>query len=105
MEKEFREESGVQTPEETKQALDEISAELETMDQTDGVFGEPMLEEDLDAVSGGAFPTLPELPYIYLTCKKCGKSFKYNWHTPQNSEHRQLELKNLPKMDPICARG
>lgn len=52
----------VQTPKETEQALESLSDKLEEMDKAEGVIGEAMLEEDLDAVAGGAPTIPPDLP-------------------------------------------
>lgn len=45
--------SGAQTPQETNEAMRALANTLEEMDKAEGVFGEAMLDEELEMVAGG----------------------------------------------------
>lgn len=55
-----------QTPEETAQALSDLAEKLDEMDRAEGVYGETMLDKELEDVAGGVIPTRPGV------CGVCG---------------------------------
>ena len=72
MRDEERKPSGAPTPEKDDRALADLAVKLAELDAAEGVFGEAMLDEELDtAVGGGDTSSSP-----FLTrCKRCGAMY------------------------------
>lgn len=60
-----RKPSGALTPEENDRALAELAVKLGELDAAEGVFGEAMLDEELDEVAGGKTVSLPGVPMSF----------------------------------------
>ena len=105
MKEEFREERGAQTPEETNQALGDMAARLENMDGAEGIFGESLLDEELDDVAGGGeIGHQRTAPYGEAMCQYCWCKIRYGLGLVKKpSYHRACwdTLMNQYKKDPF----
>ena len=71
MQEDIRERNGIETPDKIRQAVEDMADRLRDLDRADGVFGERMLEVDMDSVAGGLIRPSEE-GQSYGTCKNCG---------------------------------
>lgn len=55
----MKEEKATQTAAEAEQALSELAEKLDEMDSAEGVFGEAMLDKELEDAAGGMMFTAP----------------------------------------------
>ena len=67
-----------QTPEETAQALSELSEKLDEMAKTRGFFGEAVTDEDLLAVAGGIQIVITKSSEGPPRCPLCGRVYNPN---------------------------
>ena len=71
--------TGIETPKETDQALDQLAERLSKMDQAEGVLGEAMLDKELDNVAGGAIlPVTNPENEGWTWCGVCNTYFPYS---------------------------
>ena len=61
-----------QTPEETNQAVSDLTDRVAKMDKAEGVFGESLLDEELDDVAGGYWVPGAGVTRPPLRCPHCG---------------------------------
>ena len=71
---------GIETPRESAQAVDRMADSLSDMDKAQGIFGESMLDEELDEVAGGAIKPIASARdgEHWAFCKVCGTYFSYS---------------------------
>ena len=65
----IRKHIGIETPKEMDQAVDRLAGQLAEMDRTEGVFGEALLDDELE-IGGGA--PISAQPFYCQYCKTYG---------------------------------
>ena len=71
---------GIERPRQMAEAMDDLAQKLEQMDQAEGIFGEVLLEQELDEVTGG-IPGITKQPLntIWIKCQYPGCFNQFKW--------------------------
>ena len=68
----------IETPRESAEAMERLSDSLAKMDTDQGIYGEAMLDEEMDSAAGGnPGITVPDRRY-WAWCRYCNTHFRYS---------------------------